>query len=89
MLENKSLQPIEADPNVRTLKVEADGDPWKGLIKPKIRLMGRWLEQAGFNPGNHVQVTCIAPGVIVLRSPDASTINETKQSPEEDPDCPF
>ena len=54
---------------VRTLKIEADGDLWKGLVKPKIRLMGCWLERAGFKPGTHVQVTCIAPGVIELRIP--------------------
>ena len=89
MLENKSQQPTEADPTVRTLKIEADGDPWKGLIKPKIRLMGRWLEQAGFSPGNRVEVTCVSPGLIQLRSPDASTLNEAKQSPQEQPDCPF
>lgn len=89
MLESKSSQRIEPDPTVRTLKIEADGDPWKGLIKPKIRLMGRWLERAGFSPGNCVQVTCVSPGLIQLRSPDASTVNEAKQSLQEQPDCPF
>ncbi len=59
-----------SDPDVRMLKIEADGDPWKGLIKPKIRLTGRWLERAGFSPGNHVHVTCVAPGLIELRSPE-------------------
>jgi len=72
MSKNISLQRIEADRPVRTLQIEADGDPWKGLIKPKIRLMGRWLEQAGFNPGNRVHVICVASGVIELRSSDAS-----------------
>lgn len=56
-------------PNVRRLKIESDGDFWKGLIKPKIRLRGRWLERAGFKPGAHVHVTCVAPGVMELRSP--------------------
>ena len=56
---------------VRALKIEASGDFWKGLTKPKIRLMGHWLERAGFKPGNRVHVTCVAPGVIELRSPDA------------------
>jgi|ERR1017187_3417986 hypothetical protein len=70
MLESKSLKPNTPDPPVRKLKIEADGDPWKGLIKPKIRLMGRWLERAGFSPGSDVHVTCVAPGVIELRSPD-------------------
>lgn len=56
----------------RTLKIEADGDRWKGLLKPKIRLTGRWLEQAGFSPGRHVEVTCLSPGVIQLRAADKS-----------------
>ena len=30
---------IEQSPADRVLKIEADGDTWKGLIKPKIRLM--------------------------------------------------
>ena len=54
--------------NSRTLKIEEDGDFWKGGIKPKIRIKGRWLERAGFKPGNHVNVKCIAPGVIELHS---------------------
>jgi hypothetical protein len=66
MLESKSLQQTEHDARVRTLKIEADGDCWKGLVKPKIRLMGRWLEQAGFMPGSRVQVKCVAPGIIEL-----------------------
>jgi hypothetical protein len=89
MLENKSLQQTEADPPVRTLKVEADGDSWKGLIKPKIRLMGRWLERAGFSPGNRVHVACLAPGVIELRSLNALTVNEMKQPSREQSNCPF
>jgi len=64
---------------MRKLKIEADGDSWKGTIKPKIRLMGQWLERAGFEPGKHVHVTCVAPGVIELRSQDSCTLNETKQ----------
>ena len=63
--------PTELSTAVRVLKIEADGDTWKGLIKPKIRLMGHWLKRAGFKPGHHVQVTCVAPGVIELRSSDA------------------
>lgn len=69
---------MEPHPNVRTLQIEAEGDLWKGLIKPKIRFMGRWLEQAGFAPHQRVQVTCVAPGVIELRSPDAVGLNESK-----------
>jgi len=58
----------------RTLKIEADGDFWKGLTKPKIRLMGRWLELAGFSPGSRVNVTCVAPGVIELRSANSPDV---------------
>ena len=67
-------------PPVRTLKIEAQGDFWQGLTKPKIRLMGRWLERAGFCPGHRVQVLCLAPGVIELRSPDSRTITEPPQA---------
>ena len=70
MPENISLLRTEPHPPIRKLKIEANGDYWKGLIKPKIRLMGNWLERAGFKPGHRVQVTCIAPGVIELRSKD-------------------
>jgi hypothetical protein len=61
---------------VRRLKIEEHGDVWNGPFKPKIRLMGRWLEQAGFQPGRHVQVVCVAPGILELRSdrtPNQST----------------
>ncbi len=71
-------EPTAPQPPVRTLKIEADGDFWKGLIKPKIRIKGHWLERAGFRPGNRVQVACIAPGIIELRSPDPKLANETK-----------
>ncbi len=63
--------PNAAEPktaSVRRLKIETVGDFWRGLIKPKIRLTGNWLQQAGFQPGCHVQVICVAPGVIELRS---------------------
>jgi hypothetical protein len=89
MPESKSRQRTELEPPVRKLKIEADGDFSKGLIKPKIRITGQWLERAGFNPGSHVQVTCVAPGVIELRSPDASTVDSTKQLSQEQPDRPF
>ena len=60
----------------RTLKIEVAGDFWKGGIKPKIRLMGQWLERAGFQPGNRVSVTCLSPGIIELRAAAASLLND-------------
>jgi type I toxin-antitoxin system toxin SymE len=53
---------------IRTLKIEEDGDFWRGNIRPKIRLRGLWLQQAGFHPGNRVSVNCIGHGVLELRS---------------------
>jgi hypothetical protein len=89
MQDSEPLQRTDSHPPVRTLKIEADGDYWKGLTKPKIRLMGGWLERAGFRPGNHVHVTCVASGVIELRSCDAWTVNDTKQASPEQPRRPF
>lgn len=78
MQESKPLPPAEPHLCVRRLKIEAHGDFWKGLIKPKIRLMGRWLERAGFRPGSHVHVSCVAPGLIELRCLDVSSAHEDK-----------
>lgn len=63
----------------RTIKIEEDGDRWKGRTKPKIRLCGNWLERAGFRPGNRVTVIPISQGVIELRSenPDVLLLYET------------
>lgn len=58
---------------LRKLRIEADGIRWKSIVKPKIRLMGRWLERAGFKPGSQVQITCVSPGVLELRSPVEAT----------------
>jgi hypothetical protein len=74
---------------VRTLQIEADGDFCKGLIKPKIRIMGRWLEQAGFKPGDRVRVLCVAPGIIELRAHDAVDLSAWQLPPVPPPDEPF
>ena len=65
----KNQSASETTTSARTLKIESDGDAWKGVVKPKIRLTGRWLERAGFKPGEHVRVICVAPGRIELRTP--------------------
>ena len=88
MQDSESLQRIEARLPVRTLKIEADGDFWRRRIKPKIRIMGHWLERAGFSPGNRVHVTCVAPGVIELRA-NALVGNEAKEPASDAPECPF
>lgn len=58
----------------RTLKIEEDGDPWAGRIKPKIRLKGRWLERSGFKPGSRVRVALVAQGILELRSNDSAPV---------------
>jgi len=52
----------------RTLKIEEDGDAWKGTVKPKIRLKGSWLLAAGFKHGDHVHITSPSHGLLELRS---------------------
>ncbi|MHB9009906.1 MAG: hypothetical protein ACYDC1_23595 [Limisphaerales bacterium] len=47
-----------------------------------MRITGRWLERAGFKPGTHVHVTCVAPGLIELRAPDPGPLNEGLPSKE-------
>lgn len=71
--------------NSRTLKIEEDGDFSLGLIKPKIRLRGGWLERAGFKPGSRVSVTCLAHGVIELRASDAAGLLAETFTPSADP----
>ena len=70
----------------RLLKIEEEGDFSENRVKPKIRLMGRWLEKAGFRPGGRVQVICRAPGIIELRIPDALNSSEAKPINWEQPD---
>ena len=75
---HEAAKPVESCPQIRTLKIEAHGDFYKGLVKPKIRLGGDWLRRAGFTPGSHVSVACVAPGVIELRSSDVLRENKKR-----------
>jgi hypothetical protein len=59
--------------NTRNLKIEAAGDFWLAKVSPKIRLSGRWLEQAGFKPGHRVEVEISQPGTLTLRFLDQSS----------------
>jgi hypothetical protein len=52
---------------VRSLTIERTGDFFSGKVIPKIRLCGKWLEQAGFKPGHRVQVYIERAGSITLR----------------------
>jgi hypothetical protein len=51
----------------RTLKIEAIGDFAYRKIKPRIRLSGHWLENAGFKPGHRVEISSVKPGELSLQ----------------------
>ena len=89
MFDEELLKRAEQDLPMRKLKIEEAGDFWRGLTIPKIRLMGQWLERAGFTPGERVRVTCVAPGVIELRAPNALLLSETPQPSTGQADEPF
>jgi hypothetical protein len=50
----------------RKLKVARTGDPWKGQHYSQIRLEGRWLREAGFQPGIYVSVE-VSPDQLVIK----------------------
>ncbi len=51
----------------RSLKIEAVGDFAYRKIKPRIRLTGHWLEQAGFKPGHRVEINSVKTGELTLQ----------------------
>ena len=50
-----------------TLKIEAVGDFAGRKIKPRIRISGYWVEQAGFKPGHRVTIHSLKPGEMTLQ----------------------
>lgn len=61
--------PVAPKP-ARTLKIEEalETNGNKTQVKPYIRLRGKWLEKAGFKPGQRVEVRTFEfnPGQILL-----------------------
>ena len=51
----------------RSIKIEAVGDFAYRRIKPRIRLSGQWLEQAGFKPGHRVEIVSQKLGELSLQ----------------------
>ena len=51
----------------RSLAVEAFWDFSREREIPRIRLAGKWLEQAGFRPGHRVEIVIEQPGSLSLR----------------------
>ncbi|MGD0059354.1 MAG: SymE family type I addiction module toxin [Verrucomicrobiia bacterium] len=57
---------VSVIPIRRTLKVEETG-LYSGLsTKPFIRLRGRWLQRAGFQPGSHVVIEVVRQGELKI-----------------------
>jgi len=50
----------------RILKVEEVGDFWRGDTIPRIRLKGKWLDNAGFPPNTRVEVNNTQHGVLLI-----------------------
>jgi hypothetical protein len=63
---------------MRSLKIETVGDFAYCKTKPRIRLSGQWLEQAGFKPGHRVEIHLLNLGELTLqfRENIASRTNE-------------
>jgi len=59
----------------RSLKIEAIGDFAYRKIKPRIRLSGQWLEQAGFKAGHRAIIHVVRPGELALRFEQTATVN--------------
>lgn len=57
----------KTETRTRMLRIEATGDFFRKKITPRIRLNGKWLERAGFKPGNRVAITLEQPGTMTLR----------------------
>jgi len=51
--------------NYRYLTIQPYGDFWRNRIKSRIRLEGKWLREAGFEPGYKVTVR-VTSGEITL-----------------------
>ena len=60
------LQVRSSGRRFRSLKVEAIGDFSRRKVIPRIRISGKWLEQAGFKPGHRVQILSDQPGTMSL-----------------------
>jgi hypothetical protein len=58
-------------PKTRSLKIEAVGDFACRRIRPRIRLGGLWLENAGFKPGHRVEISSSKPGELSLQFKEA------------------
>jgi len=54
----------------RVLRVQNIGDFYRKEVKPQVRLQGKWLLNAGLQPGSKVQITNPRIGELVIKSLD-------------------
>lgn len=54
----------------RRLHAYTVGDFWKGKVVPKIRLQGKWLTEAGIQPGDEILIEIQGDGVLLIRRCD-------------------
>jgi hypothetical protein len=52
---------------LRSIKIEAVGAIAYRRVKPRIRLSGQWLEQAGFKPRRRVEIASQKLGELSLQ----------------------
>ena len=60
-----------------SLKIEAVGDFAGHNIKPRIRISGHWLAQAGFKPGHRVIIHSLKPGELTLRFQESAGVPQS------------
>jgi len=69
----------------RRIKIEQQGDYAQKKTVPAIRLKGKWLERAGFMPGNHVQIVLHESGRMEVFADGQSLRTATESSNETQP----
>ena len=63
---------------IRKLKVYKMGDVFRGKAQPQIRLQGKWLREAGFQP--HDRITVRKQGqCLVIERDDPARITGQKE----------
>ena len=63
---------------IRKLKVYRMGDVFQGKAQPQIRLQGKWLREAGFQPHDHITVRKQGQCLVIERD-DTARITSQKE----------
>lgn len=71
----------------RCIKIEEMGDYARKKTVPSIRLKGKWLQAAGFPPGQHLQLKVVALGCLELRVITESESREQKAHRQRVAEC--